>query len=579
VTEFPLYVLREYAFAADGQRGMLIGPRGEIAWMCAPRWDSPAIFSILIGGEGVYAVTPTDEPFVWGGYYEPGSLIWHSRWMTTSHALECREALAMPGDEHTVVILRRVLALEGDTRVRVVLEPRADFGKHGMSRVKCDHDIWTARCGSLYLRWSGGGKAKVGARGRLELELAVPARQHHDLVLEVSDHPITQDAPPADQLWDATETAWRSESTVSGTIADRDASHAVAVLRGMTSSGGGMVAGATMALPERFEQGRNYDYRYAWIRDQCYAGQAAAETGQFGLLDDAVRFVSERLTADGAGMKPAYTVDGGAVPEEMGLNLSGYPGGSDRVGNWVTHQFQLDAFGEALSLFAAAAQNDRLTSEHWSAAEVAVKVIERRRNTPDSGIWELDAQHWTHSRLTCVAGLRALAQWAPKPQAGKWTSLADSILAKASSTSVHPSGRWQRTPTDARVDSALLIPAVRGGLAADDPRTVATLDDVLHELSEDGYMYRFRQDERELGMSEGAFLLCGFMTSLALHQQGREVEAARWFERNRAACGTPGLFAEEFSVSQRQLRGNLPQAFVHALLLESASRLSRPWTA
>lgn len=68
-------VLREYALLADGERGILVGPRGDFAWMCAPRWDSDAVFSTLIGGGGFYAVTPTEDRFVWGGYYEDGSLI------------------------------------------------------------------------------------------------------------------------------------------------------------------------------------------------------------------------------------------------------------------------------------------------------------------------------------------------------------------------------------------------------------------------------------------------------------------------------------------------------------------------
>ena len=97
------------------------------------------------------------------------------------------------------------------------------------------------------------------------------------------------------------------------------------------------------------------------------------------------------------------------------------------------------------------------------------------------------------------------------------------------------------------------------------------------ELGRDGYVYRFRHDQRPLGDAEGAFVLCGFLMALAAHQEGRPTEAMSWFERNRAACGPPGLFAEEFDVSQRQLRGNLPQAFVHALLLECAARLPRPW--
>jgi GH15 family glucan-1,4-alpha-glucosidase len=99
---------------------------------------------------------------------------------------------------------------------------------------------------------------------------------------------------------------------------------------------------------------------------------------------------------------------------------------------------------------------------------------------------------------------------------------------------------------------------------------VATLHAIQRDLTEDGYCYRYRPDERPLGESEGAFLLCGFIMALAWAQQGEHTLAARWFERNRAACGPPGLYSEEFDVTQRQLRGNLPQAFVHALLLECA---------
>ena len=192
---------------------------------------------------------------------------------------------------------------------------------------------------------------------------------------------------------------------------------AMAVLSGLTSADGGMVAAATMSLPERARANRNYDYRYAWIRDQCYAGQAVAAHGHFPLLDSAVSFVSARLLADGPELKPAYTVSGGAVPDERTLShLVGYPGGADKVGNWVNRQFQLDAFGEALELLAVASSLDRLDTDHWDAVETAVAAIERRWTEPDAGIWELDNQRWAHSRLTCVAGLRAIAQHAPSSQ-------------------------------------------------------------------------------------------------------------------------------------------------------------------
>ena len=120
----------------------------------------------------------------------------------------------------------------------------------------------------------------------------------------------------------------------------------------------------------------------------------------------------------------------------------------------------------------------------------------------------------------------------------------------------------------------MLLPAIRGALPATDPRSVATVQAVREELMQEGYVYRFRHDNRELGQAEGAFTLCGFFLALADHQRGEALAARAWFERNRAACGPPGLFSEEYDITQRQLRGNLPQAFVHALMLEAAVRLS-----
>ena len=113
----PPHVLREYALLADGERGAVVGPRGDIVWMCAPRWDSDAVFTALIGGPARYAVTPAGR-YVWGGYYEDGSMIWRSRWVTDTGIIECREALAFPGDPHRAVLLRRIIAVDGDAARR-----------------------------------------------------------------------------------------------------------------------------------------------------------------------------------------------------------------------------------------------------------------------------------------------------------------------------------------------------------------------------------------------------------------------------------------------------------------------------
>jgi hypothetical protein len=570
------HVLRDYALLADGERGALVGPAGDISWLCFPRWDSGSVFASLVGGRGEYVVAPTGR-HVWGGYYEPGSLIWRNRWTTEHGILECRDALRFPAESGRAVLLRRITAVAGPASVQVDLRPRAGYDRKQLTGLRQHRGVWTGRTGDVHLRWHSGTGVRAREHGQaLQLRLNLDAGQSRDLVLELSTRPDDPQLPAVDEMWRTTEAAWQhTVPALENCLAPRDTRHTYAVLRGLTASSGGMVAAATTSLPERAEAGRNYDYRYVWIRDQSYAGLAAAAAGAESLLDDAVRFVSGRLLEHGDRLAPAYTVLGEPIPGERHIDLPGYPGGHDIIGNRVNDQFQLDAFGESLQLLAAAGGRDRLQVEHWKAAEIAAAAIEKRWQEPDAGIWEIDDRPWTHSRLTAAAGLRAIAGVAPRtPAVAGWLALADRIIADTDQRALHPSGRWQRSPDDPAVDGALLIPALRGAVPPNDLRSRATLQAYLRDLTLDGYAYRFRHDQRPLPEAEGSFLLCGFLVALSLHQQGEPIGARAWFERTRAACGPPELLSEEFDSLQHQQRGNLPQAFVHALLLETSVRLA-----
>jgi alpha,alpha-trehalase len=564
------HALRDYAFIADGERGALVGPEGDIAWMCFPRWHSDALFSELIGGPGTYAVRPRGR-CIWGGYYERGSLVWRSRWVTDEGIVECREALALPSRPGRAVVLRSIAVVAGRGSVSARLALAARFGDEPMSEGRLDDGVWQLRSGGTAALWSGAAAAQP-RDGALELELDLTEGDRHDLVLVLEESRDPGRPPLPARAWGETEAAWAERvPELEHVAATREARHAVAVMHGLTASSGAMVAAATTSLPERAREGRNYDYRYAWIRDQCYAGEAAAAAGVERILDDAVRVVSGHLLEHGPSLRPAYDVDGGTVPDERRLELPGYPGGCDVVGNRANEQFQLDCFGEALLLLAGAARCGRLDAEGRRAAGVAADAISRRHREPDSGVWELDPARWTHSRLIGAAGLRAMSEAAGgKPN---WVALADSLVAEATAWGLHPSGRWQRAAGDERVDAALLTAGIRTAVPPGDPRTRATIDAVDRELAEDGYAYRYRIDDRPPGESEGAFLVCGLWMALAWQEQGEPIRATRWFERSAAACGGPGIYAEEYDIAQRQLRGNLPQAFVHALVLECAAAL------
>jgi alpha,alpha-trehalase len=565
------HALRSYAFIADGERGALVGPDGGMVWLPFPRWHDDPLFDSLLGGSGFYQVHPRG-PSVWGGRYEGGGLIWRNRWVLRGGAIiECRDALAMPADPSRAVLLRRlehVAGAEIETAVR--LQPARGVQGRRLEDVHRDGAAVQARAGDVWLRWSGLRLAEDDGDW-VEGSLRLAEGAAHDFVLELSRTPLRHAAPDAQRLWEQTEKAWQQRVPELLTAAPRDARHAVAVLAGLTSQSGGLVAAATTSLPERVDAGRNYDYRYAWIRDQSYAGQAAAAAGIDALLEGWVGFVRDRLLEDGARLHPVYRVDGEAVEEQHEVGLPGYPGGGCAVfGNRARDQFQLDCFGEALLLFAAAGDRDRLGSEEWRAVEAATQAIEQRWQEPDFGVWETEPRQWTHSKLICASGLVQIARHAAAAEGRRWHELGQRILGETARTSLHRSGRWQRAADDEGVDASLLLPQVRGLLDAADTRSQATRRAVIDELIEDGHVYRHARARDE----EGAFLLCNYWLALADLRAGDAVGAARRFERARAACGPAGLFAEEYEVEQRQLRGNLPQAFVHALLLETAVRMA-----
>jgi GH15 family glucan-1,4-alpha-glucosidase len=569
--------LRDYAFLADGRRGALVDPDGEVAWLCFPSWSDGAVFAGLLGGKGIFRLAPAGRR-VPGGFYEDGTLIWHQRWVTDDGVVECREALAYPGEADRCVLLRSVKAVEGEALIHVTIHVTPDYGRRDDGAWRRDETSWLVETGGITARLHIPDVSPQLSNNRLDLELRLRAGSTADLVLELQPTSLpTRRAPEPAELWERTRDAWaEAVPRCVGLPARRDVRQSIAILRGMTDPNGATVAAATTSLPERAEAGRNYDYRFAWLRDVCYIGHAGAAIPEAEMiLVDAVRWVSARLLDDGPETRPAYLCDGRRMPAPEHLGLPGYPGGSDVVGNRATNQFQLDLFGEALLIFALAAERELLDADGWRAAEIALRSIEVNVERPEAGIWEIEpGRRWTHSRLICAAGLKALVQQGPPRQ---WMTeaagLADHLITRATTTSLHPAGHWQRAPDDPRVDASLLLSEIRGAVPSDDPRSIATRGAVLHDLCDDDYLYRFAEPDQPLGQAEGAFLVCNFWMSLAYMASGDRHAGAQWFERTRASCSGSGLFSEEFDVAQRQLRGNLPQAFVHALLIETAGRL------
>ena len=415
---------------------------------------------------------------------------------------------------------------------------------------------------------------------------AVAEGERHDLVLEISRDPLP----------DAPRTRAGVGARPSGPGATRRARARGTRSPPATSASPTRCCAADQRAPAPWSrprrprcpsgrtQGRNYDYRYAWIRDQCYAGQAVAAVG------GARRCSTPRSrssppgcsrTAPSCARRTPSTA--GAVPDERPLRPARLPG-RHRYASATTSTTSSSStrFGEALLLFAAADRAGRLDGDRRRAVEVAVAAIEARHDEPDAGIWELEDRRWAHSRLMCAAGLRAAGDRRGGRTGAEWAALADRLVAYGRPRLPAPRRPLAARPRTTRASTPpCCCPAIRGAVPPDDPRAVATIarrgrrSSPTTATSTASARTPARRCTRPRARSCSAASTSRWPRSAGRRRRRRCAGSSA----TAARCGPPGLFTEEYDVVQRQLRGNLPQAFVHALLLETAQRLGEPASA
>ena len=338
----------------------------------------------------------------------------------------------------------------------------------------------------LHVRWHGApeGLPRRGRAGALTLD--VPEGEHHDLVLEISDVPLPRAPVDAEQAWAATEEAWsRAAPPLSDSLAPGDVAHSWAVLRGLTSRADGMVAAATMALPEQAERGATTTTA---TRGSGTSATPARRPRWPALTScsTAFRFVSSRLLADGPHLKPAYTVQGGGCRTRR-LDLPGYPGGTVR---WQPGQRAVPA--RLARRGAAPARHRGPARPHRRRAQRrAARRTSRHRALAgaDAGIWELgtavDALA-AHVR----AGLRATPRRGPGTR--RRTGPTSRTDPRDQRELPAPVGPLAAAADDERVDASLLVPAVRGAVARPTTRAPRTVRRRARRARRDGYVYRFR---------------------------------------------------------------------------------------
>jgi GH15 family glucan-1,4-alpha-glucosidase len=603
----PFPPIEDYAFLSDCHTGALVAPDGGVGWLCVPRFDAPSVFGTLLDREaGYFRLGPFGINVPTMRAYEPGTNILATTWNAPGGWVVVRDALTMgprrgedavtphsrpPADDdadHTLV--RTAQCIEGRVEIELVCEPAFDYGRTTAS--------WTLADGDRHIADATG----AGQTIRLQTDMALGieggrVRARH--VLEAGDQVYCAlswaeglaapgDVDEANARMDATTRFWRAWLKRARAVDHRyreALERSALAIKGLTyMPTGATVAALTTSLPETPGGERNWDYRYTWMRDSTFTLQALHFLDLDWEADEFVQFVSDLECVDDGGLQIMYGIDGRRdLTESTRDDLSGYAGARPvRIGNGAWNQRQNDVYGAVLdSILLHTRRSERLPRGLWPLVQTQAQCATAVWRDPDQGIWEARGkpQHYVSSKLMCWVALDRAAKLAAirgdADLAATWGATADEIKADILEHGLDSRGVLrQHYDTDA-LDASTLLGALFGFLPADDERLRNSVLAIADELTDHGFVLRYRTDETDDGMSgkEGTFLICSFWLVSALAIIGEEQRARDLMDRLLRVASPLGLYAEEFDADTAHHLGNFPQAFSHLALIEAAARI------
>jgi alpha,alpha-trehalase len=606
----PFPPIAEYAFLSNCHTGALVAPDGAIDWLCVPSFDSPSVFGSLLDREaGFFRFAPFGINHPTGVAYVAGTNVLETAWRTPTGWVVVRDALTMGPREHEDVVtphtrppadddaehmlVRTVECLDGSVEVELVCEPAFDYGRAPAE--------WTLVGDDRHAAEADG----AGQKLRLQTDLALGIEQNRVRgrhVLSAGDraycalswdetHPAPESAEEAIERIDVTIRFWRrwlGNARVPDHRFRDPIQRSALTIKGLTyMPTGATVAALTTSLPETPGGERNWDYRYTWIRDTTFTLQALHMLNLDWEADEFMQFVADVERTEDGSLQIMYGIDGRLdLTESTRDELTGYAGAQPvRIGNAAFDQRQNDVYGAALdSILLHTRRSGRLPRSLWPIVESQAECATKVWREPDQGIWEArgEPRHYVSSKLMSWVALDRAAQLAElrgdADARKKWAALAEEIKADVLDHGVDSRGVLRQHYETDSLDASTLLAAIFGFLPDADERLKATVLAIASELTEDGFVLRYKTDETDDGLSgkEGTFLICSFWLVSALAIVGELQSARDLMERLLRVASPLGLYAEEFDAGTGRHLGNFPQAFSHLALLEAAARIIVP---
>jgi GH15 family glucan-1,4-alpha-glucosidase len=578
-----------YAAIGDGRTVALIASDGAVDWLPVPAMADPTVFGALLDPArcGCFQLRPLEE-FATSRRYLDDSNVLETTFTTAAGSVTVTDSLNLQdgGQLSWVELARQVKWLSGEVRMRYCVRPRFDFGmsetvlrRHGEVLLASDgvHSM-------AFRAWDAG----VPMHGPQEITgefSASPAGEALLVCVFAHQQPIP--LPPREEIEirvRRTADAWRrwiDFHSYDGPWRDAVDRSLLALKLLINARTGAILAAPTTSLPEWVGAERNYDYRYAWVRDSAFVLDALGAAGYREQVHASLSFILAATKATHPRLEPFYALEGGVPRGEEELPLAGYRGSRPvRKGNSAGGQLQLGCYGDLLETIDLYVRHGNMLDgeTRTRVGEVADHVCRIWRKE-DSGIWELfEQRHYTLSKMHCWVALdRAvrLAERGEAPAQGleRWREEAERIREWVQRNCWSESKRSYTFYAGGEdLDAAVLLAARTGFSEPGDARLRSTVQAIREELCAGGpLLYRY-SGQREV---EGAFLACSFWLVEALARMGELDEARALMDSLLEHSNDVGLYAEEIDPQSGEMLGNFPQGLTHLALVNAALAYAR----
>jgi len=584
----------ELGLIGNCQISALVDAQGTIVWGCFPRLDGAPVFSHLIDGDndrGHFAIELQEQASCRQYYLRNTPILCtelHDRHGGGLRLTDFAPRFAQYGRRfRPVMLVRQIEVLSGTPVARIRLRPTAGYGG----------DTHNVTQGSNHVRF-------VFDDQVLRLTTDAPVTSILQEQLQVLERDVTMILGPDESVtesvaemgrrfFDETRTYWHEWVRSLAVPFDWQTAvirAAITLKLSTFDDTGAVVAAMTTSIPEVADSGRNWDYRYCWLRDAYFVVHALNRLGATGTLERYLRYIINLVAgSDDASLQPLYGIGGETMLTECEAgHLGGYRGMKPvRIGNDAYRQIQHDSYGAVVLAVTQAFFDERLTRPGdvalFRRLEPLGEHAARLFDQPDAGLWEYRGHEKVHtySAVMCWAACDRIARIAHQLELAEeheaWRRRADEMHAVISERGwSEQRGAFVESFGGERLDASLLLLHELDFVGGDDPRFVATVEAIEGELRRGDHMFRYIGED-DFGTPENAFNICTFWYIDALAAIGRQAEARRLFENMLASTTRLGLLSEDMDPVTGELWGNFPQTYSMVGLINSALALSRRW--